>query len=257
MPSRPFIFMSLLVALCGTSLVPATVTADSPKVKALLTERRDALAKRVELLRLQHEHSGQVLWITVLEARDELLVAEIELADSPEKRIEVLKARVKNQKAAEDFYLVGQRNGDASELDVLQAKAKRLAAEVDLERAIEGDSNGKPDLDLSNVSGKIMLRGKPLPNATVKFQPENGPTSYGKTNEAGEYMLKLNGRVSGAVVGNHTVSINTARRIEDPKTGEVRSQPETLPPRYNSASGLKASVHFGGNVIDFDLSDEK
>ena len=122
---------------------------------------------------------------------------------------------------------------------------------------LAGCFSGRPDLDFGNVSGKVTLQGKPLPHATVKFQPESGRPSYGKTNEAGEYTLNFMGKEWGALVGNHEVWVTTEDRIENQETGESRWQPEILPPKYNTKTTLSAVVEPGDNVHDFDLEEMK
>lgn len=242
MRTRLLLATLLLGALFATTQFPEAVLADSPKVMALLKERRDLLAERLKLLEMQHGHGEQVTWKELVEARDELLVAELALATTKPKRIEVLTSRVENLKSAEELYMVQRDNGDAGTTDVLKAKARRLAAEVDLQREIDASSSGKPDLDSGKVSGIVTLNGMPLANATIKFQPKQGPPSVGKTNENGEYSLKINEKESGAVVGEHTVSITTAGQ-----------QPETLPARYNTKSSLTVSITSGENVCHFEL----
>ncbi|PQO27158.1 carboxypeptidase regulatory-like domain-containing protein [Blastopirellula marina] len=113
------------------------------------------------------------------------------------------------------------------------------------------------DLQFGEVQGKVTLEGKPLPYATVRFQPTNGRPSYGKTDESGEYALKFKGQEVGALVGQHSVAITTEDRIENPETGESRWQKEILPPKYNSETTLSAVVEPGENVFNFDLDERK
>lgn len=120
-----------------------------------------------------------------------------------------------------------------------------------------GCYSGKPDLDFGEVHGKVTLQGEPLSYATVRFQPESGRPSYGKTNEAGEYSLNFMGRPWGALVGKHLVAITTEDRIENHETGESRWQKEILPPKYNLQTELTAMVESGNNEIDFTLSEMK
>ncbi|RCS52990.1 carboxypeptidase regulatory-like domain-containing protein [Bremerella cremea] len=120
-----------------------------------------------------------------------------------------------------------------------------------------GCFGGNSDLQFGEVKGHVTLEGKPLPHATVRFQPESGRPSYGKTDESGEYTLKFKGQELGALVGQHSVAITTEDRIENPETGESRWQKEILPPKYNSETTLSAVVEPGENVFDFDLVERK
>ena len=73
--------------------------------------------------------------------------------------------------------------------------------------------------DIVPVSGLVMLDGQPLVGAVVTFQPirdssSEPPTatgSVGQTDNDGRYSLRLvDPEQSGALVGEHTVSISTA-----------------------------------------------
>jgi hypothetical protein len=71
------------------------------------------------------------------------------------------------------------------------------------------------------VKGKITLDGKPLADASVSFQPlvvksdpaSEGMGSYGRTNSAGEFELRLvDTDERGAVIGTHAVRISIVQR---------------------------------------------
>lgn len=115
---------------------PATQEVQASHLHALLTERRDVLATRAEviaaLVRLQK--AGRMEWIN---AQDELLAAEFDLAQSSERRLEVLKSRVENLKAAEEHCAALKRQAQGTESEVLAARARRLEAEIQLERLRE------------------------------------------------------------------------------------------------------------------------
>jgi hypothetical protein len=114
---------------------------------------------------------------------------------------------------------------------------------------------------ITTVTGTVTLNGQPLANALVNFQPlgegkvEPGPGSTGRTNEKGEYALKIIGGGNGAVVGKHRVAIYAA--LDDGKTrpNEDRRtrQPERVPAQYNVKSTLTFEVKPGKNVADFSL----
>ena len=100
------------------------------------------------------------------------------------------------------------------------------------------------------VSGVVSLDGKPLPNATVMFQPESGRPSLATTDHSGRYQLLYTRSVPGAIPGKHIVNIRT--RAEDESGREVTK--EFLPPRYHDQTELTADVSKENKVINFDLT---
>lgn len=113
------------------------------------------------------------------------------------------------------------------------------------------------------VSGTVTLNNKPLVNATVIFQPDTGqtnpgPGSHGKTDAKGQFTLQLmNGNTTGAIIGNHKVSITA---YEGDGDDVPSSAPETvfrkplLPSEYNANTKLRFTVPPGGSdAANFDL----
>ena len=111
-----------------------------------------------------------------------------------------------------------------------------------------------PDVPLlANVSGTITLDGKPLPNATVNFEPVTDKKvvqqlggSVGRSDNEGVYNLTYPGGHDGAVLGMHTVRINKT----DTQGLEV------LAKKYHLQSQMKHEVKAGSNTIDLDLRSE-
>lgn len=137
MRNRRSLAMLLFIALAATTLATSTVLGDSPKVIELFTERRDLLAQRLKLLEAQHALGEAISWKDLVEARDELFAAELTLVTTKPRRVEILTSGFENLKSTEELDTVQMHNGDASTAHVL--KAKRLAAEVDVNRAIKAD----------------------------------------------------------------------------------------------------------------------
>ena len=107
--------------------------------------------------------------------------------------------------------------------------------------------------NMGSVSGTVTLDGKPLPNATVEFQPVDGTRpSYGVTDENGYYTLSYTHSQSGAEVGKHKVKISTGGEDED-EQGNAIIIPEKVPAKYNYSSELIREVKPGSNTIDFQL----
>lgn len=99
---------------------------------------------------------------------------------------------------------------------------------------------------LGTVSGTVMLDGRPLANAAVRFTPVGkGRTSQGITDNAGRYRLAYLRDIAGANLGRHAVRITTAT--------EENGGRETLPQRYHAATVLEATVAAGNNQQNFLL----
>lgn len=119
----------------------------------------------------------------------------------------------------------------------------------------------------ADVSGVVTLDGEALSNASLFFQPQRrgsdplvGPPSIGVTDEQGRYSLSTADGESGAVVGNHVVSISTFEsRMVDPQNSdrvEVVSK-ERVPAEYRSPSQLRFTVPSdGSDAADFQLTSQ-
>jgi hypothetical protein len=112
--------------------------------------------------------------------------------------------------------------------------------------------------DLAKVSGLVTLDGKPLPSATVVFQPDaSGPASYGLTDEQGRYSVMYDVGQSGAVLGMHSVKISTYQEKDPDADPPIAAAPEVLPDRYNKTSELRAEVISSKvNEINFKLESK-
>jgi hypothetical protein len=105
--------------------------------------------------------------------------------------------------------------------------------------------------DLGRVSGVVTLDGKPLPEATVEFQPKLGSPSYGETDRNGRYELLYTPDRPGAEIGEHQVRISTYKVIPD---GDDRIElPEKIPASYNENSKVVREVVPGRQTIDFRI----
>jgi hypothetical protein len=113
------------------------------------------------------------------------------------------------------------------------------------------------------VSGKVTMNGQPLAGAIISFQPdlesyEDAPGSTGKTNDKGEYTLKLLTGENGARVCKHKVRINQwATKPGAKDAPSERGGPpleDKVPARYNDATELTFTVPSSGtSKADFDL----
>ncbi len=101
---------------------------------------------------------------------------------------------------------------------------------------------------LASVHGKVTLQGRPLPGASIVFQPDDGKSSHAVTDEQGRYELVYLPGANGAVIGRHRVTITTATE---------EAPDERLPARYHRESELIREVTSGDNPIDFDLQPSR
>ena len=113
--------------------------------------------------------------------------------------------------------------------------------------------------ELSFVSGKVTLDGKPLAKVSLQFTPEQetGSPSYGATNADGEYELLFSTNRSGAMPGKHRVEI-TAVEPEVDQEGKLIDSASIvkIPTKYSVPGTLSADVHSGSNTIDFALESK-
>jgi len=133
--------------------------------------------------------------------------------------------------------------------------------------AIAGCSDAKQNY--ADVRGKVTLNGKPIPGASVEFQPlpsdkgaDPGSGSMAITDSEGRFSLKsqLDDR-SGAIVGKHQVRIflytaNVAGKELDADSGPAKKKPAAvlIPIRYGSESELVVEVPASGlSDYHFDL----
>jgi hypothetical protein len=117
------------------------------------------------------------------------------------------------------------------------------------------------------VSGRVMMDGKPLVNATVTFAPLNksegsASDAIGTTDDTGRYTLQtlFTGQsLDGAVVGKHKVRIALFDRSAVVNVeGKTKVGVELVPSRYNTGSTMEFTVPpEGTDKADFlDLSSK-
>ncbi|MEM9359861.1 MAG: carboxypeptidase-like regulatory domain-containing protein [Pseudomonadota bacterium] len=139
-------------------------------------------------------------------------------------------------------------------------KAMRLIAIVLLCTLPTGCSEENP---LPKVHGLVTLDGQSLPNATVSFYPASGRAVSAKTDNSGQYRLKLLPNKSGVAEGNYTVTISTYMPSQLGKNDKfeavmVAGTPELLPEKYTSrkTTDLVQDVKTGDNECNFALQSE-
>jgi hypothetical protein len=122
--------------------------------------------------------------------------------------------------------------------------------------------------ETARVSGTVTLDGVPQEGCSITFSPSAGRSSSGKTDAAGRYELYYTGRIKGAIVGQHRVSISRPlarqKRVDQQSETDAEATAsynvayvEAVPKRYHGIdSELSAEVEAGRNVIDFELTSE-
>ena len=109
--------------------------------------------------------------------------------------------------------------------------------------------------ELAPVTGVVLLDGKPLPNATIEFQPDDGSPSFATTGEDGSYELMFTRDRKGAMPGKHRISIRTEGNVVD-ADGSERKVREMLPAKYHDKTELVRDITAGENIIEFRLESD-
>jgi len=120
---------------------------------------------------------------------------------------------------------------------------------------LAGCSSGAVELPAAPVEGVVRLKGKPVADAQVWFNPEKGPSSFARTDAQGHYSLAVTvGERPGALVGSHQVRVVTgipAPPKEVDTNKEIALPPPT--PQFEYTFSAPTAVTDKGNVVDLDL----
>jgi hypothetical protein len=128
---------------------------------------------------------------------------------------------------------------------------------------------GESGPTLAPVTGTITLDGKPFDNAVISFQPKGskenptpGRGSSAITDSQGKFKLVYDGKLDGAVVGKHLVSIMEAGNnaaTGEPGVGssdevKVDTKRRYVPLEWNANSKVEFDVPAGGSTTaNFDI----
>jgi hypothetical protein len=123
----------------GCCLIAATWAEErkpvaQDEIKELMIQRRDVLKQRVAAVDEQFR-VGRTALGELVAAQNDLLTAELELAESKTKRVALLTERLANCEKLEQFAELNVRNGIGLIQEQLVAKAARLSAQIALLRA--------------------------------------------------------------------------------------------------------------------------
>ena len=85
------------------------------------------------------------------------------------------------------------------------------------------------------VKGKVSLKGKPLTQGSVSFEPtDGGREAFGNINSDGSFTLTTFAKEDGAVRGTHRVAVKAA--------GGGKKDPVPLKYQSYSSSGVEVTV---------------
>jgi hypothetical protein len=115
--------------------------------------------------------------------------------------------------------------------------------------------------DRADVSGKVLLGGKPIEEGAITFIPVEGTRGpgTGAIIRDGKYHIPAS---KGVVVGKNRVELrafrSSGRKMQDPTARRGTLTDVRVPafgPEYNDQSTLVREVHRGSNTLDFDIPD--
>lgn len=137
--TRTIYFALFVVPLVGWLSIPVAGTqqddrsATGIQLKSLLEARRDTLEEILDVMEKKYE-DGSLGFAAVADARDAFLLAELELAESEQQRIEICRKRIVNLHALEKSAALRFDSGAAQIEEKLLATAQRLQVEIDCAR---------------------------------------------------------------------------------------------------------------------------
>lgn len=135
------------------------------------------------------------------------------------------------------------------------ASLHRLLLPAFLMALCAGCSSGEPVLPAAPVEGMVKLKGKPVADAQVWFNPGKGPSSFARTDAQGHFALALTvGERKGAVVGSHQVRVVTGVPAP-PMGGDTNKEVPAGPavPQFEYTFTAPTTVTDKANVVDLDL----
>jgi hypothetical protein len=140
--------IAVVVAVTYAAAPPKTTSDEASKqVASLLNERRDALQELVKIREGQFQsRSPGFSFEALLHAKDQLADAEAEMATTRTDRIAAYEKKVENLRWGESLIAQRVKSGiGATPDDLLQARAARLKAEIQLARERAGETRARAE----------------------------------------------------------------------------------------------------------------
>ena len=112
------------------------------------------------------------------------------------------------------------------------------------------------------VTGTVLLDGKPLPDASVLFMPKlGGRPATGKTDSAGQFKLTTDQQDDGARPGEYAVAVNAISvKYEKSADGSEFAEQDTwiAPQRYSKpeTSGLTVTISASERTPKIELQSK-
>jgi hypothetical protein len=135
--------------------------------------------------------------------------------------------------------------------------------------AVAGCSSAKAEVvpPLEQVSGTVMLDGKPTAGIAVTFVPglatTNGNPSYGITDAEGKYTLSYRNGAPGVPAGEYVAMFTKMAQkdgspVPEGKTAADVMAIDIIPARYRSMDNrqMTCNVPAGGKTFDFQLKSK-
>ena len=121
----------------------SNVEAANTKVRTLQQERVDVLQRAVELA-LEQYREGALDFRSVHATQSDLLDAQLDMAETREERIRILRSKLKIAKGSMAISEMRFENGQTSKLEIYQAKSAALRIEIQLLKLLRKDQAKKP-----------------------------------------------------------------------------------------------------------------
>ncbi|MEQ1828820.1 MAG: carboxypeptidase-like regulatory domain-containing protein [Pirellula sp.] len=129
--------------------------------------------------------------------------------------------------------------------------------------SVVGCGSGGPQL--GRVKGKVTVDGKPVPRASITFFPDfQGSTSYGVTDNNGNYELMFTDTDHGAMVGKFHVGIASKKMARDEMPDGMKPEEFTkmnaefveIPKKYRGERAFEVEVKAGSNTINLEMDSK-
>lgn len=126
----------LLIVVCGSAYAMQETQESDVPVDDLLVEFKDVLKDRRVHMAAQYK-DGRLRYSDMLVAENELLEAELSVIVDPSERIAALEKQLQNCKLLEKQMAARADVGQVTGSELLEAKTRRLMAEIKLKRVLE------------------------------------------------------------------------------------------------------------------------
>jgi hypothetical protein len=113
--------------------------------------------------------------------------------------------------------------------------------------------------DLVQVQGRVTRAGKPVPGVILRFQPEEGRPSMGKSDAEGKFKLSYSKQYEGARVGKHRVFVVFDNTPETPydESGrqKLNAEQQAIIQKYGKpeTSPLEVDLQEDGQLVEIKL----